>query len=256
MRTNPELVNPHLEGGPFLWEAGETGVLLVHGYTATAAEVRPLAKILLEHGYSVAGPLLPGHGTSPADLNRFRWEEWAAAVETCYHDLSRRCRRVVIAGESMGGLLALYLAAHRPEAAGVMTYAAALKLPSNPILPFMPLLSRFIAFRTKPVRPPTQADARWQGYPVNPLPALNQLLRLQRKVMRLLPDIHQPLLVMQGRLDLSVSPMAAELIYQKAGSRIKELHWMEKSTHCVILDQEYERAAQITLDYLNRLPQQ
>ena len=46
--TNPALHNPHLEGGPFFWEAGPVGVLLLHGYTATTAEMRPLAKRLHE----------------------------------------------------------------------------------------------------------------------------------------------------------------------------------------------------------------
>ena len=41
------ILNPELEGGSFLWQGGETGVLLLHGLTATTAEVRPLAKRLL-----------------------------------------------------------------------------------------------------------------------------------------------------------------------------------------------------------------
>ena len=31
------ILNPELEGGSFFWKGGETGVLLLHGLTATTA---------------------------------------------------------------------------------------------------------------------------------------------------------------------------------------------------------------------------
>ncbi|RPH38721.1 MAG: alpha/beta hydrolase, partial [Burkholderiales bacterium] len=75
------LHNPHLEGETFLWEAGSVGVFLSHGYTATTAEVRLFAKRLHEKGYSVAAPLLAGHGTRPEDLNRVTWQDWVESGE-------------------------------------------------------------------------------------------------------------------------------------------------------------------------------
>jgi len=38
--AEPPLVNPELEGGDFFWQGGADGVLLLHGLTATTAEVR------------------------------------------------------------------------------------------------------------------------------------------------------------------------------------------------------------------------
>src|SRR5512142_3213769 len=103
------LHNPHLEGESFFWEAGPTGVLLLHGLTATTAEVRLLARRLHDRGYTIAGPLLPGHGTTPENLNRTRWIDWVQAAEESYRELSARCTRVFIGGESMGAVAALYL---------------------------------------------------------------------------------------------------------------------------------------------------
>src|SRR5512134_2031037 len=105
-----KIVNPHLEGDSFYWPGGPSGILLAHGFTATTAEVRPLARILLDQGYSVAGPLLPGHKTTLEEMNRCRWQDWAGAIETAYRQMAARCERVFVGGESMGGLLALYLA--------------------------------------------------------------------------------------------------------------------------------------------------
>jgi carboxylesterase len=120
--------NLHLEGDAFFWQAGPDGVLLSHGLTATAAEVRPLAHELHEAGYTVAGPLLPGHGTTPADLNRTPWQDWVRATEEIYQQLAARCERIFVGGESMGALAALYLASEHPEAAAVLAYAPAIRL--------------------------------------------------------------------------------------------------------------------------------
>ncbi|RYG65174.1 esterase, partial [bacterium] len=55
----------------------DIGVVLVHGFTGTPYEVRYLGDRLVEAGYTVRGLRLPGHGTSIADLDRTRWEDWA-----------------------------------------------------------------------------------------------------------------------------------------------------------------------------------
>lgn len=99
------LQNPHLEGHTFTWEAGPVGVLLLHGFTATTSEVRPLARLLLEGGYTVSGPLLPGFGTTPEEANRVRWGNWVEAASLAYQELAGRCSTVFVGGESMGGLL-------------------------------------------------------------------------------------------------------------------------------------------------------
>jgi carboxylesterase len=236
-----------------MWKSGPTGILLSHGYTATAAEVRPLAETLLEHGYTVAGLLLPGHGTSPGDLNRCRWQDWYAAVERSYHQLNKHCERVIVGGESLGSLLTLLLAARHPEIAGVLSYAPALQFSSKTISFLIPLMAPFIVQRPKPNRGPSAADPLWQGYPVNPIKAIHQVQRLQRVVLSSLPSIKQPALIMQGRLDNSISPRAGELVYQKIGSQKKEMHWLERSTHCVILDCEKDLAAELTLRFLESL---
>jgi len=253
-RTFPQ-VNPHLPGEPFFWQGGPVGVLLAHGFTATPAEVRLLGQYLHGRGYTVAGPLLPGHGTTPQDLNRVRWQDWVNAVESSYRQLVTHCDTVFLGGESTGGLLALYLAAEHPQAAGILTYAPAL-ITTPTFGPYLlPLLAPFIPFLQKPKsnRPPTPADGRWQGYPVNPLRAVGQLYRLQRAVRHRLPLIRQPLLIVQGRLDTVVHPRVPDQVYRAVKSTVKEVHWMANSHHCVLLDGEWEQAAQLTLDFIQRV---
>ncbi|MBO9341627.1 MAG: alpha/beta fold hydrolase, partial [Roseiflexus sp.] len=95
---------------------GATGVLLIHGFGGDPAEVLPLAAALIQDGYSVYAPLLPGHGTLPDAMAGVQWQQWAEAAAHGFAALRQRCDNVVIVGFSMGGLLALILAAHLPVA--------------------------------------------------------------------------------------------------------------------------------------------
>ena len=249
---NASIRNPQLEGDTFLWQGGPVGVLLIHGYTATTAEVRLLGRFLHERGYTVSGPLLPGHGTTPQEMNRCRWQDWTNAVEVAYQQIASGCKRVFIGGESMGGLLTLYAASEHPELAGALVYAPALMARPGRIL-MARVLSPFVSTMDKGRNPQdSEADGRWQGYGVNPLRAAMQLGDLQRETRRRLPRICQPLLIVQGRLDTAIDLRSADRVYRESSSAVKELHWMEHSTHCVILDREWEQAAELTLRFMER----
>jgi carboxylesterase len=110
-----------------------------------------------------------------------------------------------------------------------------------------------VRYLPKPIRLSSPADARWQGYPVNPTLAVGQLFRLQRVVRRRLPLIRQPILVVQGRLDEAVYSSVPDRIYRAVKSTVKEVHWMANSHHCVLLDGEWEAAARLAQDFIQRV---
>lgn len=223
-------------------------MLLLHGFTASPVEVRLLGEHLHKLGYTVSGPLLPGHGTVPDDLNRVRWQEWARAAEDAYQDLSARCSRVFVAGSSMGGLLALYLAAEHSQICGVMLYAPAILLRLGPVQEvLLPLVSRFVPFRAKPG---LDEDDRWQGYKVDPLRGAVQLLRLQREVRRRLPQIEQPVQIVQGGKDMTVDPRVGEIILAGVRSKVKELHWMERSRHVIPLGPDLDEVVALAQRFM------
>ena len=92
-----------------------------------------------------------------------------------------------------------------------------------------------------------------KGIPVYPLKGARELLRLQRQVRGRLSRINQPILIVQGRLDATVDPSAAETVHREVRSAVKELHWLPDSQHCVIIDRERELVNQLTLDFLRRV---
>lgn len=241
------LQNPHLEGKTFYWKNGETGIVLFHGLTATTAEVRPLAQFLFDQGYSVFCPLLPGHLTTPADLNRRTWHEWVEAGEKSYQQISNDCKHVFLAGTSMGGLVALELARKHPEARGILLYAPAIRIPRMFIAallwPFVPYLKKKPGPRPMP----------WQGYTVRSVRAVNQLRLFQKHIWRHLSEIHQPTLIMQGELDQTIDPQGANLLYQALPSTAKELIWLNDSTHCIILDRQLDIICQKTAQFIQSI---
>ena len=100
---------------PFLLEGekrnGKThGVLLMHGFTGTAAHMRLVGEKLHEHGFTVMGVNLPGHATTMDDMARCTWQDWLDAAREAFLILKQRCDYVSVAGLSMGGCLSLILA--------------------------------------------------------------------------------------------------------------------------------------------------
>src|SRR5918997_5982448 len=105
---------------PWSADGGPAGVLVVHGFTGNPQSMRPLAEALAAAGCTVSLPLLPGHGTRVEDMLPTRWSDWSAAAEQAYEELAARCEAVCVAGLSMGGTLALWLATRRPEVRGIV----------------------------------------------------------------------------------------------------------------------------------------
>ncbi len=95
----------------FYLAGGSTGCLLLHGFSATPEEMRPLGDFLASKGYSVIGVRLAGHATHPRDLKRTRWTDWLDDVENSLALLSKICSHRVLIGQSMGGMIALTAAA-------------------------------------------------------------------------------------------------------------------------------------------------
>jgi carboxylesterase len=245
--------NPQLDGETFFRQGDSTGILLIHGFTAMTTEVRLLGDFLHARGYTISAPLLPGHGTSPDEMNKCKWQDWTNSVERAYCDLVSKCKRVFIGGESMGGVLSLFTASNHPEAAAVLLFAPAIQVAAPSSVLLARLLSPFQSYAKKPLRAPTAVDPRWKGYAVNPLRAVVQLSQLQSETRKRLSKITQPVFIAQGRLDQTIDPRSGQIILDEISSTQKELHWFERSTHCVLLDQEWEQIAELSLEFIERV---
>jgi len=240
------IIHPELEGGSFAFQGGKNGILLLHGYTATTAEVRPLGELLNRNGFTVNAPLLPGHDTHPDDLNRTRWQDWLRSVEDAYASLRHQCDQVWVAGESMGGLLSLLLAARHPEIQGLLLYAPALQVRKLWGAYLLRYMKRYLPKRSK------SNDMPWKGYSVYPLRGAVEMLRLQKVVRRTLGSIRQPTLAVFSEKDATVPTSAGELLKDRLGTRDLELVILKDSPHVILLANEQQKVHDLTLSFLSR----
>jgi carboxylesterase len=102
------------EHQPFFWQGGSPAALLVHGFMGTPAEMRSLANDLHEAGWTVEGILLPGFGAQIDTLFERRYQEWLEATRSALVRLASKHRPVLLVGYSMGGAVALSVAADNP----------------------------------------------------------------------------------------------------------------------------------------------
>ena len=246
MKKNEFMVNPHLEGDDFYWEGSQTGVLLIHGFTATTAEVRLIGEMLHKDGYTCAAPLLPGHGTNPDDLNRATWRMWLEKVKGFYERLARDCEQVFVIGESMGTLLALELAFQHPEINGIMLFSPAIKVKGL-------WLSRIMQLFKDHLEKSSEDDGLpWKGYSLYPVKAAAEFHKLQGHVKNRLPKIEQPTLVFTGEYDTQISSDAEEIILGGIKSENKQHIHMKDSPHVILLANELDKAYEHILEFIKR----
>jgi carboxylesterase len=242
--------NPDLDGSSFSLK-GNNGicVILIHGFTATTVEVRPIAEYLNQNGFSVNAPLLPGHGTSPEDLNRQAWRNWVDSVVEVYNQCRVDHEKIFIGGESMGGVITCYLAAMFPEIKGIMLYAPAIKIEKLGYSKYIRFFKKVIP--KKNIKEVQEKDVfPWQGYKVNPTRAAYQLYLLQKNAIINLNKIKQPAIIFQGKSDKTISQEGPKLIYNNIHSTYKEFVLLENSEHCVLLDKDFKFLARKTHDFI------
>ncbi|MBI1296440.1 alpha/beta fold hydrolase [bacterium] len=240
---------------PFWLEGGEVGVLMIHGFTGSPSELRPVAEALHGQGWTVFAPLLPGHGTHVSEMNQCRFSHWTAAVDAALDELKGRCSSVVVAGQSMGALLVLDLAARRgDEIAGVIAYASAL-IPTDRLSFMVPLIKHFI--KTMPKGPNDFVDKRavdrlWD-YDVNPIPAAHELFKLAAQVRSELGQIRTPLLLLHSRDDRVIDARSSQIVYDQVAASQKELFFLEGCGHVLTLDVHWPGVAQRSIDFVRQV---
>lgn len=102
-------------------------VLFVHGILEGPEQFRPLIELLNTQGISSAALLLPGHGGDGAVFAESRMRQWQEYTEAAIIHYKKQYSHVIVAGHSMGGLLAMQ-ACRNPVAAPEGIFAMGLPL--------------------------------------------------------------------------------------------------------------------------------
>lgn len=236
-------------------------VVAFHGFTGTAAEVRPVLTALGEAGHAVDAALLPGHGTGAERLQDLTFDDWVGAARLRVQRAIESHGRVVLLGFSLGSLVAMQIASERPAGlAGLVVLGNALTLGASSWMPLglversgraMPDL-----YLVKP-RPGDLVDATHSNqlvtYDRHPLRAALEVYRAGPRVRAGVERIACPTLILHGRRDHVCPWRNATWLAARIGTRDVSVALYERSAHVLAWDGEREDVAREARGFLARI---
>ncbi|WP_455048653.1 alpha/beta hydrolase [Mitsuokella sp.] len=246
-----------MEGAePFFLPGGRTGVLLIHGFTGLPAELLLMGKYLQAEGFSVLGVRLAGHGTTVEDMSHMTGEDWLDSARDGYAILQGACDRIVVAGHSMGGILALLLAAEK-EAAGVISMSAPIYIAEESGIAMLPprdvCHGQFVPKARRKLRnvPPAVNHT----YRSMPLEGVHEMLGLIERAKHVLPQIKMPALILHSLNDRTADAESALYLREHLGSREKPLVWLKSSGHLIPVGEERDLVFESAAAFVSRTTQ-
>jgi len=247
---------------PFLLfpdEPNGVGIILIHGFLASPAEVRTLAEKLTRKGYTVIAPRLRGHGTSPWDLRERSWEDWLNDIARAHQILMAYIKDFCIVGFSTGGALALRFAADQPDGLiGVSAVSVPIKFKdkgmmvvallhgSNKVVSWLSTVEGIKPFISH------KSEHPHINYVSMPVRGLYELRRLVSELKDRLKDVRCRVQILQGNNDPTVDPQSASIINAELGTANKAFTMIESDVHGILYD-DIDHTQKKIIDYLNWL---
>jgi carboxylesterase len=238
---------------PFSAPGGPHGALVLHGFTGSPQSVRGMAQALADAGFTVELPRLPGHGTSVDDMLTTRWEDWSGAAEAAFADLASRCDRVVVAGLSMGGTLAVWLGRHHPEIAGLAVVNALVQ----PIDDSITDLARDLMQKGEATMPGigsdiADPDQTELAYDKTPLACLLSLATAVKDLTIGLSEIELPTLILSAPEDHVVPPTNSDMLASLLRGPVERVS-LDRSYHVATLDYDRDLIEARVVDFACRV---
>jgi carboxylesterase len=245
--------------GHILLEGGRVGILLIHGLGGTPAELKFVAQALNRRGHTVYCPLLVGHGESEEALNATNWVDWYTSVEDAHDALKQRCDVIIVGGLSAGVLLALHLAAERPqEVHGTLLYSPTFR-PNGWAIPRYLALIKVLRYKwlanlinmqerapygikDERIRRVVLDSLQYDGRPMKDIfgrkgGTVLEFYWLAKVVEKELGRIKQPALIFHPRFD-DQSDISNSVLLQTKLVGLAELVVLDDSYHMVTLDRQ------------------
>jgi carboxylesterase len=237
------------------------GVLILHGYSASLDCVREIAPPLKDLGLPTRMPVLRGHNAeSPEALRGVTWQDWVSDGETALNELLTVVDKVIVIGHSMGGLVALILAANYGEKLDSIILAApAIQMstpfaPGRPLNPIFPFLRIF--FKNWDISQKAYADKSLAQYDTNypwvPMDSIRELFEFSKVTRKRLNDVKIPLLIIQSHNDSTIMPVNVEIICNQISTpdEMKRVVWFEKTEHEMFRDCERYAIIDVITNYV------
>lgn len=255
---------PHLDGRPV--------VILLHGLCSSSLEVRLFARRLIENGFRVVTPCIPGYSANHADADA-PYERWVEAVMDETQWLARQHPAVHVCGVSLGATLGLAVAAQQVHGLTSLALVSTTLFYDGwnisrwrfllPLALYTPLGQLYAYRETPPYGVKNERVRAWIGSQLDkgelslagpsriPTSRLREADRLIRFVRRSLPHVATPLLLIHAREDDVASLANARHVAGRVASKVVHEAVMEDSYHMITLDNDRDLAALRAVQFFN-----
>lgn len=230
--------------------------LLLHGFTGSLDTMTRLQTRLSKDGVEVALPILRGHGTQPEHLHRIHWRDWVADARQALLELAPKdSDPVVVAGLSMGALVACVLAAEFPgRVRRVALIAPAFRFRSN-LVHITPLLKKiYRSWAGNPEYADPELIHTNTNYPNFPIEAFEQTLNLGKVAEDILPQVTCPVAAFYAKRDPIIPPKVLRILDKKLGSGPTSRFLYKRSFHEMLQDVEADVVCEDVVEFLSSVP--
>jgi carboxylesterase len=251
--TVQPFAEPFLAEGDVASPRGRIGVLLSHGFTGSPESLKDWGRYLADRGYAVSAPRLPGHGTTWQDLSTTTWQDWCGELERAFEALSNQVDTIFVGGLSMGGGLALRLAADHPDRiAGLVLVNPAVGSARKDVK-LLPLLKNVIPSMPGIANDIKREGAVEHGYTRTPLKAAHSMFQGYKELRRDLGQVTAPILLLRSTVDHVVDPSSAQSILASVSSTDVREEMLENSYHVATMDNDAARIFEGSAAFIERV---
>ena len=220
--------------------ADSHAILLLHGFTGTPQDLKKLITFLKNRGFACCAPIYHGHGMgaeaivhSSVDL----W--WQDAVNALEFLQSYQYGKISIIGHSMGGVFALRLAQQNALTSVTTLCSPIQKRPVDDLQ--RRLISYAEEYKKFEQKPAFQIEQEVAAFEQSDFSLLEDLSQFTQTTGQNLAQINCPLQVLQGELDDVCYQESAQIIYDQAGSAVKEIKNYPNSGHMLMQEADHQQ---------------
>ena len=241
---------------PLFHKGNEIGCITLHGIGGTPANIRVVADALIQKGYTVLSPMIPGHGETVRAQNASTGAQWLDSIRAAHRRLADEgCTQIYALGLSLGGILCGLLA-EEAHLDGLVLLCTPIKMKrylrvARALSPIIPVVGYPESRGGKPAWGDNLYAQMYGGFSTRKLVDLGRLARTFR---RNLDRIDCPtLLVLAGRDD-KVDPASIEIFCTGAvNAPSVDLAVFEDSPHGCTYGPEREQIALRCAEFVSAL---
>lgn len=241
-----------LQPRPFTFREGPRAVLLLHGFTGNSADVRMLGRYLQKKGYTSHGPIYHGHGLTPEDLIESSPELWWKDALEAYHYLQfLGYSEIVVAGLSLGGVLALKLA-YLEDVKAVISMCTPMIVDDKTELT---IGLRVFANEYKQLERKSEKLIKVETEELieNSSELLDQTYHFITGVSKDIHKIDNPTFIVQATDDHVINLESATYIYENIEIEDKHIKWYDDAGHAITLGNKRDQLHEDIYDFLQSL---